>query len=77
MMSGPFKPGMGEAVGSPCVSICVMDDVTGFCNGCFRTLDEIAGWVAFSNDDKRAVLACLADRRIQVTAMRPSEPGAP
>jgi len=36
---------------------------TGLCEGCFRTLDEIAGWIAFSADEKRAVLAALPERR--------------
>ena len=31
-------------VPSPCISVCRMDAVTGWCEGCFRTLDEIAGW---------------------------------
>lgn len=29
---------------SPCISICKMDAQTGLCEGCWRTLDEIAGW---------------------------------
>ena len=28
-----------------------------------RTLDEIAGWIAFSTDEKRAVLVALPERR--------------
>ena len=29
---------------SPCISVCRMDAVSGLCEGCFRTLDEIAAW---------------------------------
>lgn len=29
---------------SPCIGICKLDDVTGFCLGCARTGDEIAEW---------------------------------
>ena len=29
---------------SPCMSICTMNDSTGECLGCLRTLDEIAMW---------------------------------
>jgi len=50
-------------VASPCISVCAIDPRTGLCEGCFRTLDEIAGWIAFSADDKRAVLAVLPERR--------------
>ncbi|RZJ25744.1 MAG: DUF1289 domain-containing protein [Haliea sp.] len=33
-----------ERVPSPCISVCRMDAATGWCEGCLRTLDEIAGW---------------------------------
>jgi predicted Fe-S protein YdhL (DUF1289 family) len=52
-----------DGVASPCISVCAIDPRTGLCEGCFRTLDEIAGWIAFSNDEKRAVLAALPERR--------------
>lgn len=48
---------------SPCIAVCVLDPVTGYCRGCFRTIDEIAGWVSFTDDEKRRVLAALAARR--------------
>ena len=50
-------------VRSPCISICVIDEPTGLCAGCFRTLDEIAGWIDLSAADRRAVVANLALRR--------------
>lgn len=48
---------------SPCIDVCRMDARTGFCEGCLRTLEEIASWSALSDDDKRAILARLASRR--------------
>ena len=50
-------------VPSPCVSICVMDAPTGLCAGCYRTLDEIAGWIDLRADRRRAIVAELALRR--------------
>ena len=50
-------------VPSPCVSICVMDEPTGLCAGCYRTLGEIAGWIDLSAAERRAVVANLALRR--------------
>ncbi|MDQ2962188.1 MAG: DUF1289 domain-containing protein [Pseudomonadota bacterium] len=50
-------------VPSPCVSICVIDEPTGLCAGCYRTLDEIAGWIGLSAGERRAVVASLASRR--------------
>ncbi|PTT92561.1 DUF1289 domain-containing protein, partial [Pelomonas sp. HMWF004] len=32
------------AVASPCVHICQMDAASGWCQGCARSLGEIAGW---------------------------------
>ncbi|MCD6026175.1 MAG: hypothetical protein K0R08_694 [Solimicrobium sp.] len=33
---------------SPCISVCRIDSKTGLCEGCWRTLDEIAIWGAAS-----------------------------
>jgi len=49
-------------VPSPCISVCRMDAVTGWCEGCFRTLDEIAGWGMSSEAHKRAVWKLLLER---------------
>jgi uncharacterized protein len=51
------------AVASPCTSVCRMDPRTGWCEGCARTLDEIADWSVMSDDDKRAVWEALARRK--------------
>ena len=48
---------------SPCVSVCEMDGVTGLCKGCFRTLEEIAGWSGFSDEQRLQVIARLRERR--------------
>ena len=52
-----------NGVASPCVDVCRMNAETGFCDGCFRTLDEIAGWSAYDDDAKRAVLDRVESRR--------------
>jgi uncharacterized protein len=52
-------------VPSPCISVCRMDAATGFCEGCFRTLDEIASWGMASDDGKRAVWTLLVERARQ------------
>ena len=48
---------------SPCVDVCQMNPYTGLCRGCFRTLDEIAGWLDFSASEKLEVLERLDERR--------------
>ena len=52
----------GEDVASPCINVCRMNPDTGLCEGCLRTLAEIAAWSGMSADEKRAVLAQLAAR---------------
>ena len=47
---------------SPCISICRMSDDTTYCEGCWRTLDEIGGWSQCNADDKRAVWHHIGDR---------------
>ena len=49
------------AVESPCVSICRMKD--GLCEGCGRTLNEIAEWSMASDDRRREILARIAATR--------------
>jgi len=51
-----------EEVASPCINVCRMNPDTGLCEGCLRTLAEIAAWSAMSPDEKRAVLAQLPSR---------------
>ena len=50
-------------VPSPCNNVCRMNPETGLCEGCLRTLDEIAAWSVMSDAEKRAVLARLPARR--------------
>jgi len=50
-------------VASPCINVCRMDAASGYCEGCRRSLEEIASWSAYSPADKRAVLALLPARK--------------
>jgi len=47
---------------SPCISVCRMDAATGLCEGCYRTLDEIASWSTMEDEEKRSVWRRLAER---------------
>ncbi len=51
-----------SAVLTPCVKVCVVDAASGLCSGCGRTLAEIGGWLGFSDDQRRAVMAALPAR---------------
>jgi hypothetical protein len=48
---------------SPCISICKLNKSTGFCDGCFRTEDEIALWSSMSEEDKLNMLNILRQRQ--------------
>lgn len=53
-----------ESLPSPCVSLCRIDQTTGFCDGCMRTLAEISAWAMLDNQGKRAVWRQI-ERRAQ------------
>ena len=40
---------------SPCISVCVMNRETGWCDGCLRTIDEIVQWSAATDEAKQAI----------------------
>ena len=52
-------------VPSPCLSVCRMDAASGLCEGCLRTLDEIAAWSALDETDKRAVWQRIEKRALE------------
>jgi predicted Fe-S protein YdhL (DUF1289 family) len=47
---------------TPCVNICLLDDATGLCIGCGRSIDEIARWSAMSETERRNIMALLPAR---------------
>ena len=40
---------------SPCINLCKMDETSGLCQGCWRTIPEIVAWSKASENDKRAI----------------------
>jgi predicted Fe-S protein YdhL (DUF1289 family) len=50
-------------VPSPCINVCQLDPDTDLCRGCLRSLEEIAGWLDYSIEQKLAVLARIELRR--------------
>jgi uncharacterized protein len=51
---------------SPCIKVCEMDAATGWCRGCARRLDEIAGWGGAPVERQRQILAQLPARRVEL-----------
>ena len=50
-------------IASPCINVCKMDEQTGLCSGCFRTIEEIAAWAGIDDSCRLAILAAVARRR--------------
>ncbi|WP_410216975.1 DUF1289 domain-containing protein [Paracoccus sp. (in: a-proteobacteria)] len=59
---------------SPCIKLCRIDPVSGWCGGCLRSLDEIARWGAMPPGDRRNVLAQLPGRRAALRDQAPIPP---
>jgi len=53
----------GSEVPSPCVNVCRMHAPTGWCEGCARTIGEIAAWSKYDDASKRRVWALLPARK--------------
>lgn len=66
------RPAIAGPVPSPCISVCAIDEATGLCTGCLRTLDEIAAWSVLDDDARRAVWVRIGVRRTAAGAS--SEP---
>ena len=47
---------------SPCIAVCKMDDASGYCIGCWRTIDEIIDWQMLTQAQKADVLDQLPER---------------
>ena len=67
MPASPPKPS------SPCTKICVLDDVTGLCQGCGRTRAEIAAWGMMGEAERQAIMAGL-DARLRAAYPALAEP---
>jgi uncharacterized protein len=59
----PAPDDPARPVRSPCISVCRIDAATGWCEGCQRTLDEIAGWGTMPDEARLAVWARIVRRR--------------
>jgi uncharacterized protein len=47
---------------SPCINVCRMHPALALCEGCGRSLDEIAAWGRLSDADKDRIWRALPDR---------------
>jgi hypothetical protein len=64
-------------VESPCIDVCRIDVATGLCEGCLRTIDEIAAWGTLDAPARRAILDRLPQRWQRVVAPVPPSSSPP
>lgn len=57
---------MNETVLSPCIGVCAMNEATGLCEGCYRTIDEIRDWWDLDAGQRAEVMAKLEQRQIEL-----------
>lgn len=50
---------------SPCISICQIDEDTGFCQGCYRTKKEIKQWKTAHDKTKSKILTLCEQRKAE------------
>lgn len=53
-----------EAIESPCIRECRVDQITGYCVGCWRTLREISYWETYTPAEQRRVMSLIEERRL-------------
>jgi hypothetical protein len=58
-------------IASPCIGVCALDAATGWCDGCLRTIDEIAAWGALDERSRREIWKRLPARRHERDATKP------
>ena len=49
-------------IDSPCNKVCAIDPASALCVGCGRSMAEIAGWIGFTADERRRIMAELPGR---------------
>jgi uncharacterized protein len=57
---------------SPCVKVCVINPDNGYCEGCARTIKEIAQWSRYTAQDRSRVMIELEDRK---SRLKPTHAG--
>ena len=70
-LNAAAAPPADAPVASPCTNVCRIDAASGWCEGCLRTLDEIAAWSVLDEAARRSVCAELVLRRAALTGQQP------
>ena len=61
-----------SAPNSPCINVCNIGP-SGWCSGCYRTLEEIAGWIRLDAASQWGVLRSCEARRAVIEPCRAAD----
>lgn len=50
------------AIESPCILVCSIDSITGYCFGCGRMREEIAKWLEMTPQERSEIMGQLTAR---------------
>ena len=56
-----------EDIVSPCIGVCAINDSNGFCQGCYRTVEEIREWWNMTDEERDKVMGALDLRLLDNT----------
>jgi predicted Fe-S protein YdhL (DUF1289 family) len=56
-----------EDIVSPCIGVCAINYSNGFCQGCYRTVEEIREWWNMTDQDREKVMGTLDQRLLDNT----------
>lgn len=54
---------LDTTVASPCIGVCWLNEQTGWCEGCWRSGDEIRDWMIMTREQKLQLLEVLEQRQ--------------
>lgn len=57
---------MDDFIPSPCIFVCKINPQTNLCSGCYRTVEEIRGWIKFTEPKKAKVLTAIDERKSKI-----------
>ncbi|MGH8597901.1 MAG: DUF1289 domain-containing protein [Gammaproteobacteria bacterium] len=52
---------------TPCIAVCRLDYAAGICIGCKRTLQEVANWLHYTDDERQRIIDELPARVLNET----------
>jgi len=53
-------------VESPCIGVCHINKEHQFCDGCFRSEEEISKWITLTDDQKKEITQLTKQRQINL-----------